>query len=355
MRSTYLVRVLRESFEVRSAVNGREALQLIQDRRPDLLISDIMMPEMNGFGLLRELRGQEVTSDLPIIFLSARAGDEATVEGLESGADDYLVKPFSSKEWRARVRTQLSMLELRSDLLGERKALVVRDEFISIASHELNTPLTALKIQLQSLNRLLDRGDLGAISPDRIKKTIGLFEQQVDNISRLVDDLLDVSRISKGRLQLIRQETDLAEEVRKTLGLYSEQISSAKCPVTLDLEEGVRGDWDPSRVAQIVANLIVNAVKYASGKLIRIRVFAKDGIANLTVEDRGPVISIDSLSKIFNRFERVGASPNLGGLGLGPYISQQIAASHGGEIQVESTLGLGTRFSVLLPLVRRES
>jgi len=160
--------MLDQDYNVVLASNGLEALRVIQSRLPDLIISDIMMPEMNGFELLKKLRGVANTAHLPIIFLSARAGDEATIEGLEAGADDYQVKPFSSKELLARVKTQLSIVGLRSKLEAERKKVIARDQFLSIASHELNTPLTPLKLQVQVLSRAIAKGNLAELSPERL-------------------------------------------------------------------------------------------------------------------------------------------------------------------------------------------
>ena len=248
------------------------------------------------------------------------------------------------------MQTQLSMVELRSDLELERKALAARDEFLSIASHELNTPLTPLKLQLQSLSRALEKRDLAALPPDRIKRIVSIFDQQVDKISRLVSDLLDVSRISSGQLDLKREMTDLAQVVRSVVTQYTPQLSGAKCSVQLDLKENVTGDWDASRIGQIVTNLVLNAAKYAPEKPITISVSANGQSAELLVEDQGPGISKEDVKKIFRRFERIGASTNLAGLGLGLYICKQVAEAHGGDIQVESTLGRGTKFSVVLPM-----
>lgn len=346
----YLLRMLVQNYSVLLAGNGREALRIIQNRIPDLIISDIMMPEMNGFELLKELRRQETTSRLPIILLSARAGNEATIEGLQAGADDYLVKPFSGKELLARVNTQLTMVRLRSDLESERRALLARDEFLSIASHELNTPLTPLKLQVQSLNRIIDRGNLSTLAPERLKIMISVFERQVDKISKLIRDLLDVTRISQGSMDLIKQKTPLNELIRQVLEDHREVILQSKCIVTESLNGNIILALDSTRIEQVLTNLLTNALKYAPGKPIKISTTINDDKAILTVEDKGPGILKVNLSKIFDRYERINASTNLGGLGLGLYISKQIVEAHNGEIQVKSVKGKGTRFIVELPL-----
>ncbi|MBC7743502.1 MAG: response regulator [Flavobacterium sp.] len=346
----YLSHMLDQNYNVIVAVNGREALNVVKSRRPDLVISDIMMPEMDGFELLRELKRKKRTNSLPVIFLSARAGNEATVEGLEAGADDYLVKPFSSKELIARVQTQLSMVKLRSDLEHERKALVARDEFLSIASHELNTPLTPLKLQVQSLTRALEKNDLSAIAPEKMKNIVNLLNRQIDKMSKLIRNMLDVTHISQGTMLLHKQKTDLNMIISQVFEEHNNEITDSGCAVTLDLKENIPLNMDAVRIQQVITNLLTNALKYAGGKPVRISSFAQDNTAILLVEDNGPGISKENLEIIFNRYERINASSNLGGLGLGLYISKQIVESHGGELKVESILGKGSKFLIGLPI-----
>lgn len=346
----YLERKLTPVYNVYLASNGREALHILNDMIPDLIISDIMMPEMSGFELLNTIRRNRKTASIPVIFLSARAGNEATIEGLEAGADDYLVKPFSSKELLARVHTQLSVVKLRSDLETEKKALTARDEFLSIASHELNTPLTPLKLQVQTLSWLLEQGNFTALSTERVKSIVNILDRQIDRISNLIRDLMDVTRISRGKLVLNKHRTDLNTLVTMVIEEYREEIIQAQCKLTVDLKEHVTSLCDPARIEQVITNLITNAIKYASGTEIRIATCCKNGYAMLAVSDKGSGISTENLPKIFDRYERINVSTTFGGLGLGLYISKQIVDAHDGKIEVESKVGEGTKFCVSLPL-----
>ncbi len=346
----YLIKLLKQDYNLLTATNGKMALRVMQTQKPDLIISDIMMPEMNGMELLKELRSKEKTITLPIILLSARAGNEATIEGLEGGADDYLVKPFYGKELLARVKTQLNMAKLRTSLDLERRSLASRDEFLAIASHEINTPLTPLKIQLESLTRALDSKKLASFSPERLKIIITIFQTQVNKISHLIRDLLDVTRISNGIMILNKQNTDLNEIINRVIQDYSEPIRLAKCTLNLNLGNNVVGLWDKSRLEQVVTNLLTNAFKYAGGTTIKILTTINNGKGFLVIADEGPGILKENFSKIFERYQRINPSANQSGLGFGLYICKQIVESHGGLINIQSEPGSGASFLVELPI-----
>lgn len=350
----YLFKLLKYDYNLLTANNGKTALRLMLTQKPDLIISDIMMPEMNGMELLKELKSHEKTIGIPVIFLSAQAGSEATIEGLAAGADDYLVKPFSAKELLARVQTQLNMVKLRTSLDMERRSLAARDEFLAIASHEINTPLAPLKTQLENLTRALDSNKLATFSPERLKIIIKIFHTQVNKISHLIRDLLDVSRISNGLMILNKQNSDLNEIITRVVEDYSEQIKIAKCTVKLNLGNNVTGFWDDNRIEQVVTNLLTNALKYAGGKPIKILTTINNDKAFLVVADNGPGILKENFSKIFERYERINTSSNNGGIGLGLYISRQIVESHGGLINIDSEPESGSRFIVELPVEMRK-
>jgi two-component system, chemotaxis family, CheB/CheR fusion protein len=240
----------------------------------------------------------------------------------------------------ARVRDRTSDLE---------DALRSRDQFLSIASHELKTPLTSLKLQLQMARRAVDsQGTLPAVDAARsfdrsLKQAIALEE--------LVDDLLDVSRIQTGTLQLDLADVNVGGLVEDVAARFADQASHLNTTIEVDVEGGVVARWDQRRFAQVVVNLVSNALKYAPGSPIRISLRREGSRARIVVEDSGPGISVDHQLTIFNRFERAGAPSSVGGLGLGLFISRRITEAHGGTIQVQSEPGQGARFAVELPLV----
>jgi len=228
-------------------------------------------------------------------------------------------------------------------------ALKMRDDFISIAAHELKTPLTALKLQFASLGKF--KGD---IPPDQLKKYsdhLHRAEEQCDRFARLITDLLDVSQANSGKLMLQLSDTNLVELLCGVIKRYEPTAMRAGCPLCLEAEPvEINGHWDCSRIEQVAENLLGNAIKYGAGKPIRIAASAKDDGVELVVQDRGIGIAAEDQVRIFERFERAVSPREFGGLGLGLYISQQIINAHGGKIWVDSEIGKGSSFHVRIPL-----
>lgn len=229
------------------------------------------------------------------------------------------------------------------------KAVGVRDQFLSIASHELRTPLTGLILHLSTLRRAIDTGRFGSIPSEKLAERIRLMDHQASRLSALIDELLDVSRISSGRLELKRERLDLNGLVNDVAASMTGEATKAGASISITGESGVVGSWDRSRLDQIVTNLVANAIKYAPGGPIWIDVARRDGTAIITVSDRGPGIPVADQGRIFDQFERV-APPGQGGLGLGLWIARRIVEAHGGSIGVASRPGDGAVFSVRLPL-----
>jgi signal transduction histidine kinase len=228
-----------------------------------------------------------------------------------------------------------------------KRAVKVRDEFLSISSHELRTPLTPLKMQLQGISRYLKQGSL---STEQLHKMLDLAEKQVNRLTALVEDLLDVSRISAGKLTLNREEVDAAEVVREVMERYLPQLQSVKCEATVEAPALLLARVDRLRFEQVLINLLTNAMKYAAGSPVRVSLSSEGAELVLRVRDGGRGISPEDQAKIFGRFERVQSTEHFGGLGLGLFIVRQIVAAHGGSIQVESSVGRGATFVVRIPV-----
>ncbi|MDP9033889.1 MAG: ATP-binding protein [Myxococcota bacterium] len=222
------------------------------------------------------------------------------------------------------------------------EAVAARDEFLAIASHELNTPLTPLKMQLDSLRR-------GKFAPDRVLEKLDAASRQVTRLANLISELLDVSRISGGRLHLQRAYFDMAALLDEIIARMAEEAERAASPIILRAERPCFGSWDRMRMDQVVTNLLTNAVKYGSGKPIEIELTCRPGAVRLVVRDHGIGIAPEHQRRVFERFERAASVRHYGGFGLGLWIARQIVEGSDGTIVVESAPGEGSTFIVTLP------
>jgi predicted ATPase/GAF domain-containing protein/tRNA A-37 threonylcarbamoyl transferase component Bud32 len=227
-------------------------------------------------------------------------------------------------------------------------AVHVRDEFLSIASHELRTPLTSLLLSLQTLERRPWAGR--PLAPLIDARRIGQASRQAERLDRLIGDLLDVSRLESGQLVLSRAAVNLGELAREVVSRFEEDASRSGCVVTVETTGTVVGSWDGSRLDQVLTNLLANSIKFGAGKPILVRVDQHDGRALLVVKDQGIGIAPDRIGRIFERFERAVPTEHFGGLGLGLYVCKRFVDAHRGTIGVASELGVGSTFSVELPL-----
>jgi PAS domain S-box-containing protein len=225
------------------------------------------------------------------------------------------------------------------------QAVGLRDEFLSIASHELKTPLTSLKLQHARIERLLSPETRVAVGP-RFSAVV----RQVERLSSLVGSLLDVSRIGAGRLTLEPIDMELTQLIREVMDRFSEVFAQAECTVDFPATPPVRGYWDPLRLDQVLVNLLSNAAKYGAGKPIRVRVTVEGALAVVMIQDEGIGIAPEALPRLFSRFGRAVSERHYGGLGLGLFISKQIIEAMGGSILVESWPSRGSTFTVELPL-----
>jgi PAS domain S-box-containing protein len=230
-----------------------------------------------------------------------------------------------------------------------RRAVEVRDEFLSIASHELMTPLTTMQLNVDSLLRLLRKDAEGHLRSGRLAKAATSVSGQVVRLTELVDVLLDGSRIAAGRLEFQLAELDVADLGRQVVERWRPAAAAASCEIALRQEGEIRGRWDHLRVEQILDNLLSNAIKYGRGQPIEVEIAADEAWARFRVSDRGIGIDPHDHARIFERFERAATGRHFGGLGLGLWICRQIVEAMNGAIKLDSAPGRGATFVVELP------
>ena len=227
-----------------------------------------------------------------------------------------------------------------------REAIRARDEFLQIASHELRTPLTPLLLQLDMLHRMLDKA---GVQNAELSAKLDIATRQTGRLSRLVESLLDVSRITAGRVSLELEPLDLEEVLREVIDRFQAEAHKAGTELRFEADGGLLGSWDRLRLEQIFSNLISNAIKYGRGEPVEIEARRSRGVVRVSVTDRGIGIEEESLERIFGRFERAASARHFGGLGLGLFIARQFAEAHGGALSVKSDAGQGATFTVFLP------
>jgi PAS domain S-box-containing protein len=230
------------------------------------------------------------------------------------------------------------------------EAISARDEFLSICSHELKTPLTSMKLQIELACRSLQKPASTGLSAEALTTRLGVATRQLRRVERLIDDMLDVSRLATGMMTMDMAPLSVRELVTETVHQASEVFRAAGVALTVEVSDEARVHGDRARLAQVLDNLLSNALKYGEGKPVRIDVGRRGDRVELSVSDQGPGIAPRDLQRIFQRFERAVASRSITGLGLGLHISRQIAERHGGTLDVESEPGAGARFTLRLPV-----
>lgn len=227
------------------------------------------------------------------------------------------------------------------------QAVELRDTFLSVASHELKTPLTSIYLQFE----ILKRSTLKTTANDpKVTNLFDRFQSQLERLTRLINELLDVTRIASGKMSLNLEEMEISKLVSDICANFESEANQKGSPITLNVEQKVTGNWDPNRIEQVVMNLVSNAIKYGNKKPIEVTVTQSDKWALVIIKDRGMGIAPEDQARIFQRFERAIDATNISGLGLGLFICKEIILHHGGDIKVESALNEGSTFTLRLPV-----
>jgi two-component system, sensor histidine kinase and response regulator len=341
--------MLREAgYSIMPATNGTEALQRVQKKLPDLILLDLMMPEMDGLEVCRRLKADPVTQPIPIIFLTASNEMSHLVQGLAAGAVDYVTKPFNPPELLARVRTHLELKHARDTIVryGQelRQLNEEKNEFMGIVAHDLRSPLGTIN---GFAELLLD--DATMARPD-VEDSARRIRDTATRMAEMVQNLLDANRIERGEMELKLAPTDLGALVASVVEAQRPRALAKSQTLRLESLTGpVPAVIDPSVTVQVIENLVSNAVKYSPpGKNILVRVKQGADCVCVEVQDEGPGLSAEDQKKLFGKFARLSAKPTGGehSTGLGLSIVKKMVEAMNGRVWCESELGKGATFVV---------
>lgn len=347
----------KNGFQVDAAASGEEALKKVLKKSYVLIILDVQMPGMDGFEVAETITGYSKAKDTAIIFLSAASTDIKFIrQGYSSGGLDYITKPVDMHILLLKVKTFYRIYEQSRELNEMQKALLdeieyrkeaekKKDEFISIASHELKTPLTSVKGYLQLLERSIDKGDITVV-----KNRLFKVQDQLEKLNVLVADLLDISKIESGKLKFNRKYFSIDDLLHNIIDVMQQSNNDFKFKLSGSVGCQVFGD--EMRIEQVIVNFITNAIKYSPGtNEILINVEICDNNLYIGVKDFGIGMAKEHLDKVFNKFYRVEeTSLRFQGLGIGLFICAEIIERHNGTIGVKSQPGDGSEFYFTIPL-----
>jgi two-component system sensor histidine kinase/response regulator len=344
--------MLREAgYSIMPATNGTAALQRVQKKLPDLILLDLMMPEMDGLEVCRRLKADPVTQPIPIIFLTASNEMSHLVQGLAAGAVDYVTKPFNPPELLARVRTHLELKHARDTIVryGQelRRLNEEKNEFMGIAAHDLRSPLGTIN---GFAELILD--DATMARPE-VEDSARRIRDTATRMAEMVQNLLDANRIERGEMELNVVPTDLGALVASVVEAQRPRALAKSQTLRLEgLTGPVQAVIDPSVTVQVIENLVSNAVKYSPpGKNIFVRLLQPAEAVRCEVQDEGPGLSAEDQKKLFGKFARLSAKPTGGehSTGLGLSIVKKMVEAMNGRVWCESELGKGATFVVQFP------
>jgi two-component system sensor histidine kinase/response regulator len=334
----------REDYELSFATSSNDALDKVNSNKFDLILLDIMMPEMDGFQVGKQIKSNPATNDIPIIFLTAKTDTESIVKGFELGAVDYVTKPFNSAELLARVKTHLTLQHAKEEL---QELNATKDKFFSIIAHDLRGPFTALFGLTELLKEKLDH-----YSKDETKNIVNELQNSAKTVHTLLENLLTWSRLQRNIMEHFPDSIPLADIARHNILLF--QLTADQKQISLrnliQEETMVYADFD--MVDTVLRNLIANAIKFTDiAGTIEMSAKEDEQSVEIAVSDTGIGISEENISKLFRidvKQNNVGTAGERG-TGLGLLLCKELVKKNSGRIWVESELGKGSTFRFTLP------
>lgn len=336
--------------------NLEELCQIGYENTGVIIVAEEALTKEDVDVLNEKLSNQQSWSDIPIILLTSgpRRSKQFKLKRLEvfvtSGNVTLLERPLQPltllSATQVALRSRRRQYQLKELLESQLEATNIRDEFISIASHELKTPLTSLKLQTQMTKRQITNPE--AVLKDKMNKQLEYTVQQIDRLNKLVDDMLDISRMNTGKFNIHKIVFNFSELLEELIERFTPQFEAVGITVKNYITPNIIVNYDSYKIEQVVNSLFSNAIRYSPQKTVKVGLLIEHDKVIFNVEDEGLGIAPANQERIFERFERV--SSDISGLGLGLYITRQILDLHQGTIRVESKLGEGSNFIIELPL-----
>lgn len=350
-----LLRVLltNEKFKVITAGNGREALSQAVGAHPDLILLDVMMPEINGFEVAEKLKADPETQNIPIIFLTALNTTADIVKGFKVGANDFISKPFNKEELVIRVNHQISLIAAKRIILRQteelRKTIMGRDKLYSVIAHDLRSPMGSIKMVLNMLILSLPEEQIG---PEMFQM-LSMANQSTEDVFALLDNLLKWTKSQIGKLNVVYQDFDIVENIASVIEIFNLVAGVKNIKVNFSMNEKVEVHADIDMMKTIMRNLLSNAIKFSyNDSEIVVKVVIEGDMAVVGVTDSGKGMSEEDQKKLLNaetHFSKYGTN-NEEGSGLGLLLCLDFAMKNGGRLWFESEEGKGSTFFFSVPL-----
>lgn len=343
-----------EKFQVLTANNGNSCIETAKREHPDLILLDVMMPDISGFDTAVILKKEKETADIPIIFLTALNSPADLVHGFQVGANDFLTKPFNKEELVMRVMHQISLVAAKRIIVQQndelRRTINNRDKMYSVIAHDLRSPMASIRMVL---NLVVQTVSPEAIGPE-MYYLIDKANKETEETHDLLDNLLKWTKSQTGRLKVAYQDFEVMDVVTGVYGIFT-MIAETK-NIALTMEENVTGlkvRADKDMLNTVVRNFLSSAIKFTpEGSAIEIIVDKKDDFAKISIRDHGVGIAPDRIEGLFHKGETTYGTNNEEGSGLGLQLCKDFAVKNGGDVMVESVLGEGSTFSVLVPILK---
>lgn len=357
MSNVLLLKVLltNEKFQIATASNGRQAIDQVEKEKPDLVLLDVMMPDMSGFEVSQQLKANPETSEIPIIFLTALNSTADIVKGFQVGGNDFISKPFNKEELIIRVTHQISLIAAKRIIVAQteelRKTITGRDKLYSVIAHDLRSPMGSIKMVLNMLILNLPSESIG----EEMYELLTMANQTTEDVFSLLDNLLKWTKSQIGKLKVVYQEFNMVEVVEGVSEIFTMVAGLKNIKIVQDMPVVpviVRADIDMLKT--VIRNLISNAIKFSNeGSEVLVSLTEEDGMAIVSVKDSGCGIDEENQKKLLHtdtHFSTFGTN-NEEGSGLGLLLCQDFIVKNGGKLWFTSKKGEGSTFSFSVPLL----